>query len=188
MGRVRLKGLFAVGGVALGLGSVFPTTGAVAAPAPPAASQTAVPAAAVLPYPAAVQLLPGPASANPGPRPLGSVREQRAQPLAAVVTPRPAATPTAPDGSAAKQVINGTATSYCLTGTTATGTQAGPGAIAVDPTVIPLGSHLYVTGYGYGYAVDTGSAIKGTLIDVWYPCAQAIQWGRRPVTIYILAA
>jgi 3D (Asp-Asp-Asp) domain-containing protein len=85
------------------------------------------------------------------------------------------------------RAIAGSATSYCLTGTTATGTQAGPGSIAVDPTVIKLGSHLYVPGYGYGYAVDTGSAIKGTLIDVWLTCDAAIQWGRRSVTIYVLA-
>ena len=86
------------------------------------------------------------------------------------------------------QAIAGSATSYCLTGTTATGTQAGPGSIAVDPTVIKLGSHLYVPGYGYGYAVDTGGAIKGTLIDVWLTCDAAIKWGRRAVTIYVLAS
>lgn len=86
----------------------------------------------------------------------------------------------------AVRTINGSATSYCLTGTTATGTQAGPGAIAVDPSVIRLGSHLYVTGYGFGTAVDTGSAIIGTLVDLWYGCDQAIRWGRRPVTIYVL--
>ena len=85
------------------------------------------------------------------------------------------------------QAIAGSATSYCLTGHTATGTNAGPGSIAVDPTVIKLGSHLYVPGYGYGYAVDTGGAIKGTLIDVWLTCDAAIQWGRRQVTIYVLA-
>jgi 3D (Asp-Asp-Asp) domain-containing protein len=44
-----------------------------------------------------------------------------------------------------------------------------------------------VPGYGYGYAVDTGGAIKGTLIDVWLTCDAAIQWGRRSVTIYVLA-
>ena len=86
-------------------------------------------------------------------------------------------------GFAYTQAIQGSATSYCLTGSTATGTNAGPGSIAVDPSVIRLGSHLYVSGYGYGWAVDTGSAIKGTLVDVWYTCDQAIQWGRRPVTI-----
>jgi len=83
--------------------------------------------------------------------------------------------------------IPGSATSYCLTGRTATGTQAGPGSIAVDPTVIKLGSRLYVPGYGYGLAVDTGGAIKGTLIDVWLTCDEAIQWGRRQLTIYVLA-
>jgi 3D (Asp-Asp-Asp) domain-containing protein len=86
------------------------------------------------------------------------------------------------------QAIAGSATSYCLTGHTATGTLAGPGAIAVDPTVIKLGSHLYVPGYGYGYAVDTGGVIKGTLIDVWLTCDAAIQWGRRQLTIYVLAS
>jgi 3D (Asp-Asp-Asp) domain-containing protein len=86
------------------------------------------------------------------------------------------------------QLIEGSATSYCLTGTTATGTQAGPGSIAVDPSVIKLGSHVYVTGYGFGYAVDTGSAIIGTLVDVWYDCDQAVQWGRRAVTIYVLSS
>jgi 3D (Asp-Asp-Asp) domain-containing protein len=86
-----------------------------------------------------------------------------------------------------QQAIAGSATSYCLTGRTATGTLAGPGSIAVDPTVIKLGTHLYVPGYGYGYAVDTGSAIKGTLIDVWLTCDAAIQWGRRQLTIYVLA-
>ena len=86
------------------------------------------------------------------------------------------------------QAIVGSATSYCLTGHTATGTLAGPGAIAVDPTVIKLGSHLYVPGYGYGWAVDTGGVIKGTLIDVWLTCDAAIQWGRRQLTIYVLAS
>jgi len=85
------------------------------------------------------------------------------------------------------QAIAGSATSYCLTGHTATGTNAGPGSIAVDPTVIKLGSHLYVPGHGYGYAVDTGGVIRGTLIDVWLTCDAAIQWGRRQLTIYVLA-
>jgi len=77
-------------------------------------------------------------------------------------------------------------TSYCLTGTTATGTQAGPGSIAVDPTVIKLGSHLYVDGYGFGWAVDTGGGIHGDAVDVWNTCDAAIQWGRRAVTVYVL--
>ena len=86
------------------------------------------------------------------------------------------------------RAITGSATSYCLTGTTATGSRAGPGSIAVDPSVIPLGSHLFVPGYGYGWAVDTGSAILGTLVDVWLDCDAAIRWGRRAVTIYVLGS
>ena len=53
--------------------------------------------------------------------------------------------------------------------------------------MIKLGSRLYVPGYGYGTAVDTGGAIKGTLIDVWLTCDAALQWGRRQLTIYVLA-
>jgi len=77
-------------------------------------------------------------------------------------------------------------TSYCLTGTTATGTQAGPGSIAVDPTVIKLGSHLYVDGYGFGYAVDTGGGIHGDDIDLWKTCDAAIAWGRQTRMVYVL--
>jgi 3D (Asp-Asp-Asp) domain-containing protein len=102
------------------------------------------------------------------------------------VTPQPQPLPADPTLNYS-QAIAGSATSYCLTGHTATGTMAGPGSIAVDPTVIKLGSHLYIPGYGYGYAVDTGGAIKGTLIDVWLTCDAAIQWGRRQLTIYVLA-
>jgi len=136
---------------------------------------------------------PAPAQTPPGPI-AETAHWQRPAPLAAPVVaaaaPAPAPAP-APDGvptANIRQVIQGSATSYCLTGHTATGTNAGPGSIAVDPTVIPLGSHLYVTGYGYGWAVDTGGAIKGTLIDVWYTCDAAIRWGRRAVTIYVLTA
>lgn len=75
-------------------------------------------------------------------------------------------------------------TGYCLRGTTATGMQAGWGTIAVDSAVIPLGTKIFVPGYGDGVAADTGSAVNGRMIDVWFPsCAQALQWGRRVVTI-----
>ena len=75
-------------------------------------------------------------------------------------------------------------TGYCLRGTTATGMQTGPGTVAVDPTVIPLGTRMYVPGYGNGVAADTGAAVKGRIIDLWFSsCPQALQWGRRTVTI-----
>jgi 3D (Asp-Asp-Asp) domain-containing protein len=71
------------------------------------------------------------------------------------------------------------ATGYCLKGTTATGLPVGPGIVAVDPTVIPLGTRMTIPGYGEGVAADTGSAIKGARIDVWISsCAQAAAFGR----------
>ncbi len=69
----------------------------------------------------------------------------------------------------------------------ATGARATRGVIAVDPRVIPLGTHVYVPGYGYAIAADTGGAIKGNRIDLCYDTyEQAIRWGRRDVTIIIL--
>ncbi|MGX7162491.1 3D domain-containing protein [Enterococcus massiliensis] len=63
-----------------------------------------------------------------------------------------------------------------------------PMAVAVDPSVIPLGTRLYVEGYGEAYAVDTGSAIQGNIIDVHFPtAAECNSWGRRQVTVTILS-
>ncbi|MFB6469316.1 ubiquitin-like domain-containing protein [Cytobacillus sp. Hz8] len=59
--------------------------------------------------------------------------------------------------------------------------------IAVDPSVIPLGSKVYVDGYGYAVAADTGSAIKGNRIDVFFSSSSdAYRWGRKTVKIKIL--
>ena len=71
------------------------------------------------------------------------------------------------------------ATGYCLRGTTSTGLPVGPGIVAVDPTVIPLGTRMTIPGYGEGVAADTGGAIKGARIDVWIAsCAKAAAFGR----------
>jgi 3D (Asp-Asp-Asp) domain-containing protein len=59
--------------------------------------------------------------------------------------------------------------------------------IAVDPRVIPLGSKVWVEGYGIAVAGDTGGAIKGHKIDVLVPTtSKALQWGRRTVKIIVL--
>lgn len=59
--------------------------------------------------------------------------------------------------------------------------------IAVDPSVIKLGTKVYVEGYGYAIAGDTGSAIKGNKIDVFMPNhSSALKWGRKTVKIKIL--
>jgi 3D (Asp-Asp-Asp) domain-containing protein/peptidoglycan hydrolase CwlO-like protein len=76
------------------------------------------------------------------------------------------------------------ATGYSLRGRTATGIPVGWGVVAVDPNVIPLGTRMTIPGYGEGIAADTGSAVVGDTIDLWFPSvAQADAWGRRTVTI-----
>jgi 3D (Asp-Asp-Asp) domain-containing protein/LysM repeat protein len=76
-------------------------------------------------------------------------------------------------------------------GTTATGVdlKANPNqkVIAVDPSVIPLGSKVYVEGYGEAVAADTGGAIKGSRIDVFVPSeSDAQQFGRKSVKITVM--
>lgn len=74
-----------------------------------------------------------------------------------------------------------------LNHTTATGARAERGVIAVDPSVIPLGTRVYVPGYGTAVAADTGGAIKGGRIDLCFDTVEeALVWGRRTVTIYVL--
>lgn len=79
------------------------------------------------------------------------------------------------------------ATAYTGGGYTASGRQAAEGVIAVDPTVIPMGSRVYVDGYGYAIAADTGGAIQGNIIDLYFSSQSACEnWGRRTVTVHIL--
>lgn len=101
----------------------------------------------------------------------------------------------APTASSAKEMtVTATAyTAYCAgcSGVTATGIdlRSNPNqkVIAVDPSVIPLGSRVWVEGYGEAIAGDTGGAIKGNIIDVFIPSQQdALNWGRKTVTIKIL--
>jgi len=76
------------------------------------------------------------------------------------------------------------ATGYSGAGATATGLATGWGVVAVDPSVIPLGTRMSIPGYGAGVAADVGSAVSGAMIDLWFPTdAQARAWGRRTVTI-----
>lgn len=83
-----------------------------------------------------------------------------------------------------------TATCKGCSGITATGLnlKKNPSikAIAVDPKVIPLGSKVYVEGYGYAVAADKGGRIKGNRIDVFMPSkAKAIQWGVKTVKVTV---
>ena len=84
-----------------------------------------------------------------------------------------------------------TASCNGCSGVTATGVNLknNPNAkvIAVDPSVIPLGSQVYVEGYGYAVAADKGGAIKGHKIDVFFPStSDAYRWGVKKVKVRII--
>jgi 3D (Asp-Asp-Asp) domain-containing protein len=108
---------------------------------------------------------------------------------AQVVQSQAGSTPGAATASAAS-VVDGartltvTSTGYSMPGRTATGLPVGPGIVAVDPAVIPLGTRLSIPGYGEGVAADTGGAVQGLTIDLWFATlGEALAWGRRTVTI-----
>lgn len=102
--------------------------------------------------------------------------QQKSQTLQPASSPPPAA---------GKHQLVVSATCYDLPGTTATGMPVGPGVVAVDPSVIPLGTRLFIPGYGNGVAADVGGGIKGATIDLWMTPTQCAAWGRRTVTITI---
>ncbi|HEY8322691.1 MAG TPA: 3D domain-containing protein [Candidatus Baltobacteraceae bacterium] len=80
-----------------------------------------------------------------------------------------------------------TANCYGCSGITASGRPAGHGIVAVDPRVIRLGTRLYIPGYGYAVAGDTGGAIRGNRIDLGFnSLTDALRFGRRAVTVYRL--
>ena len=97
--------------------------------------------------------------------------------------PQPVSAPVAPAPSGTR-TITVSSTGYSILGRTATGMPTGWGVVAVDPSVIPLGTRLTIPGYGEGVAADTGGNVRGNTIDLWFPTpGQASAWGRRTVTI-----
>jgi len=102
--------------------------------------------------------------------------------LAAVQSASTPISLTAPAGGG--RIMTVTATGYSLSGHTATGVSVAYGIVAVDPAVIPLGTRMSIPGYGEGVAADTGGALVGSRIDLWFPTrAEALAWGTRTVTI-----
>lgn len=87
-----------------------------------------------------------------------------------------------------EKIIEMSATAYTHTGRrTCTDIWPSVGIVAVDPQVIPLGTRLYIDGYGYATALDTGGSIKGNKIDLFYETKEeALKWGRREVRVFVL--
>ncbi len=72
-------------------------------------------------------------------------------------------------------------------GRTATGVLVTYGIVAVDPNVIPLGTRMFIPGYGYAVAADTGGAVKGYIIDLGFPDGVDVDWRSQWLDIYILS-
>jgi 3D (Asp-Asp-Asp) domain-containing protein len=81
------------------------------------------------------------------------------------------------------------ATAYSYTGhRTAVGAKTRRGIVAVDPRVIKMGTRMFIKGYGFGVAADTGGAIKGKKIDLYFEnYHDAVKWGRKPVDVYFVS-
>ena len=105
-----------------------------------------------------------------------------------VGTKRQVAVSRSGQGTNSTQEMTMLATAYTHTGNnTASGAPPGYGTVAVDPRVIPLGTCLYIEGYGHAVAQDTGPAIKGQRVDVFFETwTQARQWGMRSVKVKVL--
>jgi len=87
-----------------------------------------------------------------------------------------------------ERILTMEATAYTWTGNrTASGTWPAVGTVAVDPKTIPLGSRLYVEGYGEAVAEDTGGLVKGNIIDLYFPTeSECWEFGRRQVEVRVL--
>lgn len=103
-------------------------------------------------------------------------------------------TTTTTSSSSYLKTLTMTATAYSATGNkTATGVwptrnSSGVSTVAVDPNVIPLGTKLYIEGYGYAIAADTGGAIKGNKIDLFMNSnSECINFGRQAVTVHVVS-
>jgi 3D (Asp-Asp-Asp) domain-containing protein len=121
---------------------------------------------------------------------IGSARNQAGYWMA--TRPTPPADPPATVGAASVVGPQGTplgtflVTCYDLGGNTATGTPVNSQTVAVDPSVIPLGTTIYVDGAGTRIAQDTGGSIIGHRLDIWEPtAAQCDAWGAQNREVWL---
>jgi peptidoglycan DL-endopeptidase CwlO len=113
-------------------------------------------------------------------------RARAASPRVTAIAADSLRTAPAPSATQGARTITVSATGYSLPGSTSSGLRVGWGVVAVDPSLIPLGTHMTIPGYGEAVAADTGGAVVGSKIDLWFPStAQANAWGRRTVTIVV---
>ncbi len=89
--------------------------------------------------------------------------------------------------STAYWAVNGVGSTYTSSGKLAQRNSEGYSTIAVDTSVFPYGTKMYIPGYGFAIAADTGSSILGNKIDVYFNTKQeALNWAVKNVTVYVL--
>lgn len=124
------------------------------------------------------------------------LKEERVEPTPSVYAMGKAGLPTSRGSYSRSRILDMEATAYTpgassngrWAGRTRTGRVAEFGVVAVDPRVIPLGSMVYVEGYGLAIAADTGSAIKGARIDICFnQYSTAMNYGRRRVKVHVFS-
>jgi 3D (Asp-Asp-Asp) domain-containing protein len=133
------------------------------------------------------------AASDSAPRSAARAEAPRTPPAETVESPEPMDLPRA--GTRAIDVerrVEMRSTAYCLRGTTRTGVRVRDGIAAGDPNVLPLGSVVRVSHpdgrlIGVFVIMDTGGAVRGNKIDLWFSsCAEAEDWGIRPVITEVL--
>ncbi|WP_304518357.1 3D domain-containing protein [Cohnella sp. REN36] len=124
--------------------------------------------------------------------------------LSALPLGRADAKPPEADGKRSSEVVSVVATGYTA-GVESTGKRPGHpqygitksgvkvrrskvSTIAADPRVFPLGTVLFIPGYGYGCVADTGSRIKGNKIDLYFPSTRQVfrEWGKKTVSVQVV--
>lgn len=127
---------------------------------------------------------------NQGEKPPVPVRKPAEKPAVVLKNEPQKPRKVASRGTTVKRWVYVEATAYTHTGNrTATGKWPARGMVAVDPDIIPLGSHVYVPGYGHAIAADTGGAIKGYRMDLFMDTErQAVRWGRKKVKVEIFSS
>ena len=77
---------------------------------------------------------------------------------------------------------------YVIVGTTTSGEPTGPNVVAVDPSVIPLHTNLWIESVGYRTALDIGGGVKGNTLDLWMTWPDCKQFGKQHLNVYISVA
>ncbi len=109
---------------------------------------------------------------------------------AAAITEAPTTAPPAPVGDGAppgaQPLGEFTVVCYVIVGTTYSGEPTGPNVVAVDKSVIPLHTNLWIEGVGPRTALDIGGGVRGKTLDLWMTWPDCKQFGKQHLNVYVI--